>query len=330
MIRLNAKRLAAVLPLAAIALTLPAGAQQPAWKRIADKLRPDSEAAEPAPEGEGVEAAAPAEGAEAGAESGEPAESDAGNLAEVPMEGGAPAPGAAPSADAGAFGLATEKEMNLGSELAEWDAPRDNAPFSNPEFIAALGENPRFVYDAFELPDPMVFPPLQREVIRTELLKLAGEALAASGFAEWEKKKEAPVDVAKIEEAIALHTKIFDLGENRYSDEARTQIAYLQAAIAEIEGLRIPTGGGDPPAVPAEPVLPDEIVEYTVGIIAHPTDPMVLNGDVLLRKGDVLPHYTNVTVDDVIAGTVFYRVSTPDGRSKTFPVEVKAYEDVEL
>ena len=62
----------------------------------------------------------------------------------------------------GSIGSSAETPAELGREADDEGAVLNL--FEDPEIRKLLGENPRFIYNASERPDPMIFPPVGRNV----------------------------------------------------------------------------------------------------------------------------------------------------------------------
>lgn len=317
----------------ALALNLQGHAQQPAWQRISDRLRPDpsvgSAAGSASPVSAPAETAPAAPATEPAVESG--ATTPVESVPDLAVEG---AEGEAAGTAVGLAGGGSESTIFLGKE----SDPDPGAPdlFSGDKFKQYLGENPRFVYDALALPDPMIFPPVRNAAKYQELTSQIAELLASSNYNTWQEgwqggKDEGEIDVAKVREARDLWGRILDMNDARFNQLADRGRAELDAGIREyvrVKGME-PTPGPDPlvTPTPAPAELPEEVAVNTQGLIAHATDPLALVGDLLIRRGEEVPGYQGVVVEDVQPGIVIYRVTTSEGLTDTFPVEVRTVEE---
>ena len=183
-----------VAPLIVI-LGLTFAAAEPAWKKIAKKLRPNStetvtvrELPEVADENPGIDVAA--------ADKLSPVTD--GRLLSI-EEDEEPAPGTS--------------RFNLGKEYEEKGTISNL--FDNPEVLRMLGDDPRFVYAANDRPDPMVFPPIRNAAIYTELKTEADDL----------------VEAGKLAEAVGLLGKILSLNDRRFIRDTQLMMAELNAKL---------------------------------------------------------------------------------------------------
>lgn len=191
-----------------------------------------------------------------------------------------------------------QTQINLGLESEE---PKTlESIFSDPEVKSMLGESPRFVYNANDRPDPMIFPPVRNAAIYMELSKEA-EQLIADG---------------KYRDALGVYQKILDLKDRRFILDTKNKIATLSAEIGAIAAANT--------AMSLEPIyeLPEWVRENTNGILLDPKKPMCLVGDYLLKQGDPVPNYPEVKVASIEKERVTYRVA-----NQSFEVPVKGYEE---
>lgn len=187
-------------------------------------------------------------------------------------------------------------QINLGKEADEKGAARDL--FTNPEVLRMLGQNPRFIYTAESLSDPMVFPPVRNAAIYAEL------TIQAESFITEEKPRD----------AIKSYRKILALNDSRFIVEAREKINDLNAQIgAEMTAL---TEGDE-----LNLNLPSWVRDNTNGILYAKDSPMCLVGDYLLGIGDFVPNHPAVKVAEIHKEKVIFQIS-----DRNFDVEVKGYE----
>lgn len=266
-----------------------ASAQEPAWKRVARKLKPNSMEVHPEAAQTGETAQVPFETVPA--------------VANLPRKTGGQVQGALLPAE-GTIGVPSASgearrskiQINLGRESEE--AGSINDLFSEPRFKRMLGEAPRFIYNANNRPDPMVFPPVRNAAIFAEL-KLEAERLIEEG---------------ELAGALEAYKKILALNDRRYLVEARNQIADLSAQLGAIASTT--DGDGD---ILAE--LPLWIRDNTRGILLIQSSPMCLVGDFLLKAGEAVPSYPRVQVASIDKEKVTFEVA-----GQKFEVEVKGYE----
>ncbi len=194
--------------------------------------------------------------------------------------------------------LVVPKTEDLGKESEEPEMPE--TLFRTKEDVRKLlGEEPKFVYDPHDLPDPMIIPWVRREVIVRELIEMAQEKI-----------KEGRLQEAKkyLEEVLREYPG------SRHIKEARAELNQVKKMLAEgygPEGVRRP-----------QLVLPSWVVSNTSGVIVDKQDStqsVVLVGDAILRIGEPVPDYDEVVVDEIKEKEVVYRY-----HSRKFPVVVEA------
>lgn len=191
-------------------------------------------------------------------------------------------------------------KINLGKESEENGGVKNL--FQDPAVLQMIGEKPRFIYNADQRPDPMVFPPVRNAAIYAEL-SLQAEALIRDN---------------KFEEAAVVYAKIVDLKDRRYIAEAKQKISEIQVALGAEQAQRNQTQ-----VASNQPVeLPDWIRENTSGVLFDKAVPMCLVGDFLLKPGDPIPSYPEVRVLSIAKEKVTYQIASQD-----FPVDVKGYDD---
>lgn len=190
------------------------------------------------------------------------------------------------------------KAEDLGKESEEPETPK--TLFKTDEDVRKLlGEEPKFVYNPGDLPDPMIIPWVRREVIVRELLDMAQKGI-----------KEGRLEEAKkyLEEILREYPG------SRHIKEARASLEKVQKMLAEgygPEGVRAP-----------QVLLPAWIASHTSGVIVdkqNPTKSVVLIGDSILKAGDHVPNYDEVVVGQISEKQVIYQY-----QGRKFPVVVEA------
>ena len=194
--------------------------------------------------------------------------------------------------------IAVPKTVDLGKESEEPEMPE--TLFRTEEDVRKLlGEEPKFVYNPRDLPDPMIIPWVRREVIVRELIDMAQEKIK-EGYLQEAKKY--------------LEEILKEYPGSRHIKEARTQLNQVKKMLAEgygPEGVRRP-----------RVVLPAWVVSNTSGVIVDQQDPtqsIVLVGDAILQVGDKVPDYDEVAVDQIKEKEVIYLYN-----GRKFPVVVEA------
>lgn len=306
------------------------GAQEPVWKRVRRNIGLERENGAEAP-------AQPEAGQDSPTTATVQAEPvPAGDVAiEAPTESPAEAP-AANDSEPGVVGLpqAADKggNINFGSEAAETGVVKsvlDDEILKN-----MLGQNPRFVYAANTKPDPMVYPPIRREAIRSELESKALVLLQQMKFTDWTKNGSLPdpktVTPESVSQVLSLYQQIRDLNDTRFNALADRQIASVaqfQTALGMEQVGPTPVNTPTPSPTP-ELVLPVEIEQNTLGVLSGESGSLALVGDATLRQGDQVPGFPEVTVAQIDKGQVTFEVSI-ENQTKRFDVEVKGFLTME-
>lgn len=185
-------------------------------------------------------------------------------------------------------GRGGEDGLDLGLESDPNQKLYEEHLFEKPEVRRLLGEQPRFLYNAQNLPDPMVVPWVRRAAIYKEL------SVAAEHFVQEE----------HFDKAIALYRKILEMDDPRYNAIVHSkldEIAMLQREdLEQIEQAR----------TEARPVieLPPWLYQNTTGVIVDPRRELCLVGDYMLAIGDPVPNYPEVTVSEINRQSVTYRI----------------------
>lgn len=315
-------------------------AQEPVWKKVRNNLglnRPSAAAAPAAADGAST---ATLRKAQAPEPKDIPVEAPAAVPAEAAPGEAAPAEAAAqpvPEGEPGVIGLPQAEKggkgtINLGPEAG--DKGEVKSVLDDANLRQMLGENPKFIYKVADRPDPMIYPPIRREAIRSELEAKALDVLKPSGFDTWVKsgKLGEGVNPESLNAAVALYRQVLDLKDARFNALAKSQLGSIQQYQLAL--------GMPPPAQPSEGVvtptpsptpelaLPKEIAENTLGVLAAADGSVALVGDSLLGRGDEVPGFPEVKVVKIETSKVVFEVSVA-GQTKQFDVEVKGYLDLE-
>ena len=201
-------------------------------------------------------------------------------------------------------GLATEggSSFDLGLESDENQALFATDLFKKTEVRRMLGDEPRFIYDPADRPDPMLLPWVRNAAIYNELSNEAALLTENEQF----------------EQAIALYQRIQQLGEPQYTFEANqklTEIAMMQQGLADEVLLAFQSG-----VVNIE--LPPWINNNTNGVILSEDYDLCLVGEYVLREGDTLPNHPDVIVAAINDRQVTYRI-----QHESFEVELVVEEE---
>lgn len=271
---------------------------EPAWRRVANKIAGEETAA-----GEAVEAVMEPTTNEG--------EDGMGDSFEPTMSG--------TSADSFSM-LAGESTLDLGSELDEPQGISDI--FQNEDYRRMLGENPTFVYSAHDKPDPMVFPPMRRAAIAKHLF-----AEIDLLFKEAKITRTGVGDPETAKRVFPLIDEIRALGDERYIAMADKKETELNDALnISKPAEKGPDAGPGPDITTAEdPVLPDWIRSNTKALVALSSNPVCLVGDEAVRLGEQVPKYEHVVVVSIEDTKVVFEVSNAS-KSKRFDVTLEPYE----
>ena len=170
--------------------------------------------------------------------------------------------------------------------------------FKNPEIRRLLGDEPRYIYDPVNRPDPMLVPWVRRAVIYEELSAQAASLLAAEQF----------------DEALEVYERILEMNDPRFNVVVRAKLAEIAAqqradAQAVVQAMVVE---------PEEKIeLPPWVKTNTMGVIVSPGNSLCMVGTYLLREGDQLDNYPGVMVQEIAPNRVTYRI-----KDKTFVVEL--------
>lgn len=184
----------------------------------------------------------------------------------------------------------------LGLEMEQPEAEPTGDLFDQPEVRRLLGEQPRFIYDINERPDPMMVPWIRAAVVFKDLEKLALSLM----------------EQERLGEARQIYRLMLEI------DDARVQ-AHAEAGLAAILDRERALAAANEREVMIEEVveLPPWVVENTTGVVISHTQNMALVGDYLLRVGDHLPNFPQVYVAEIADQSVTYEL-----RGHTFDVEL--------
>lgn len=190
------------------------------------------------------------------------------------------------------------KALNLGLESDENEGLLATNLFKNKEIRRLLGDEPRFIYDPADRPDPMVAPWVRRAAIFKELSVVA-EMLTAQG---------------EFDQAVAVYQRILQLNDPRFSGVVHAKLT----AIAERQNAAAVAAIQAQTAV-ENIELPAWIHDNTTGVIISPGREMCLVGEYMLRLGDSVPNYPEVRICEIAPSKVVYQI-----RNKTFEVVLNA------
>jgi len=187
--------------------------------------------------------------------------------------------------------------IDLGKESDDSDSMLASNLFKKPEIRRMLGDEPRFIYNPGDKPDPMLVPWVRRAAIFKELMTQA-DALLAAG---------------KIADAMKLYQRVADLRDPRYTAIVQAKLATIDSQLA-LESQKAIAG-----AVQTEikVELPGWVHDNTTGALVTPTDAVCLVGDYMLHPGEAIPSYPEVRVASITPTSVTYQV-----KDKQFEVSV--------
>lgn len=252
---------------------------QPAWKRVAKRLRTNSLQT---PEGKAFINEVPDESDIAIAP----------EVTDLAYSDGMLMP------EPGTIGMMSpDSHINLGKESEETGAKSDL--FSDSRIRRMLGQSPRFVYDAGNRPDPMIFPPVRNAAI----------------YAELSIDAEAMIENEDFLGALTAYQKILELNDRRFSTEMTRKMGDLRSAIGASSNIEMPVE-----LFSAE--LPTWIEDNTNGILYNKENPMCLIGDYLLGVGESVPTYPEVNIASITPELVIFQIA-----GKKFEIPVKGYTE---
>ncbi|MCL5270630.1 MAG: hypothetical protein M1457_08805 [bacterium] len=170
--------------------------------------------------------------------------------------------------------------------------------FKNPEILRLLGDKPRFIYNPGGRPDPMLVPWVRDAVIFEELSTIAEGLLAGN----------------KVGEAKQVFQRIIQMNNPRYTMAAQARLAQIMTA----EEAAAAAKAGEQQITEEQIQLPPWVQDNTSGVIVSPGGNLCLVGDFLLKVGDCLPNYPEVSVTGITNNTVTYAI-----RNKHFDVTLE-------
>ena len=194
--------------------------------------------------------------------------------------------------------------INFGLESEEPASGGTPDLFKDPEFRRMLGENPRFIYDISEKPDPMLAPWVRRSAVYRELNSQALMLESANDVRGAAEVYGRIMDLKDPRFAPKIQNQLMRLALKKEAEEKKAQEAAKMAAQAE--GKK-----------PAEEMieLPDWVRDNTTGVIVSDTENLCLVGESLLRVGDPVPNYPDVHVASIAGQGVTYQL-----KQKSFDV----------
>lgn len=220
-------------------------------------------------------------------------------VAALATEGGRPGVSASTGMTGLAQGVGKGSTLDLGLESEEDGTKFALNMFEIPEIRKLLGDEPRFVYNPANMPDPMLMPWVRNAAIYSELSKLAEEHLNREEF----------------DQAIELYRKILAMNDDRYSLEIRSKLSQLasqksNAVLAELQSQYVEVQVAE---------LPHWVVDNTTGVIFTGDESNVcLVGEDFLKVGDTVPAYPDVKVIGIERRKVVYKI-----RDQDFAVDLK-------
>lgn len=188
-----------------------------------------------------------------------------------------------------------DKVLELGRESDENEALLATNLFKKKEILRLLGDAPRFVYDPQNRPDPMLVPWVRRAAIFKEL-----SAIAEEYFKNGE-----------LDKAVEVYQRILQMDDPRFNAEVHSKLQ----AIADKQNKQAIALMKETKAQDEKLELPAWIHDNTTGVIVSPDNAMCLVGEFMLRAGDKVPSYPEVTVVSISSQKVVYQI-----RNKTFDV----------
>lgn len=186
---------------------------------------------------------------------------------------------------------------NLGREVEENEALLATDLFKKPEILRLLGDQPRFIYDPADRPDPMLVPWVRRAAIFKELFASAAASLEAG----------------QVDQALEFYQQILKMNDPRFTP-------VVQAKLAEIAGKQQADASKiakTTQSIEEKIELPAWVTDNTTGVILAPGDNLCLVGEYMLHAGDALPNYPDIKVVMIVEKQVTYQI-----RNKTFDVKL--------
>lgn len=190
-----------------------------------------------------------------------------------------------------------DKKLDIGSELEETTSTLAVNLFQDPEIRKLLGDSPRFVYDPDGKSDPMVVPWVRRAAIIKELLVRADGQLAAG----------------RADQAVAIYKTVLDMRDQRFVGVVQQKLAEL-AKQQQTDAVNLAKAQAVQTA--SEKVeLPGWVHDNTVGVLLDKKGAgsgLCLVGEYMLRIGEAVPTYPDVTVAAIGEKSVTYRYKNHD------------------
>lgn len=189
-----------------------------------------------------------------------------------------------------------DQKTDLGRESEEDEAMLATDLFKQDGLRRLLGDEPRFIYDPAERPDPMLVPWVRRAAI----------------FKEFSEVAEALVKHGDLDKAIEVYKRILDLHDLRFTPlvQAKLQeIALKQAKVIELSASQ--------QGLVEKIELPAWIHDNTTGVITAPGQDVCLIGDDMLHVGQTVPNYPFVKIATITPKQVVYEI-----KGKTFEVKL--------
>jgi hypothetical protein len=185
-------------------------------------------------------------------------------------------------------------------EIGELSTPRALLKESL-ELRKLLGDQPAFVYDPANRPDPMLVPWTRSRVMFGELQVIAEQAVAQKNWGMAE----------------VAYRQMLALQGDSYRAMAEEGLRKMEEQMALEEGGRVGADGR-----PREAKLPPWIAANTSAVIIDKAEPVCLVGSFILKVGDVVPRQpVEVTIAKIEPNAVHYRVL-----DKIFVVNIKEGE----
>lgn len=216
-------------------------------------------------------------------------------LALLKMTSGTAESVSATVAKAGQAAAEDAKAVSLGRECDENEALLATNLFKSKDMRRLLGDEPRFIYNPEERPDPMIVPWVRRAAIYKELSSLAD---SFTGLGQFDK-------------AVELYQRILQLDDPRYNAEVHAKLT----AIAEKQNAKAMAVMQASHPVEERIDLPPWIHDNTTGVIVSPGREMCLVGEYMLHIGDTVPNYPDVRVATISQHKVTYQI-----RNRSFEV----------
>ncbi|MCB2153980.1 hypothetical protein KQI84_03785 [bacterium] len=177
---------------------------------------------------------------------------------------------------------------------------------------ALLGTKPKFVYFPQGI-DPMIIPWVRNQIVVNELLDDVRELMALGDLPSLRRAQEITEEIT---------TKYKDTQQAPEANRLRSQILRQIQILTQTDPERV----NQPHATPTPDINPPPrwVIENTRGVIVdkvQPEDSYVLIGDDILRRGDKVPRFPQVVIQDILPGEVIFTY-----QDNEFLVRVKSEE----